>query len=108
MLLILVHVVMEYVHLVIDHYLINLINMNEFVIQISCGYAHNLLLTNKNNVFSFGWNASKQCVPHKNDNYILLPYYLDKQSTLKMNKQSHIQTIHCTSNGSIIIFDNLI
>ena len=100
-----------------DPYLIQL--NDEFVIEMECGYAHSLILTNKNNVYSFGWNASKQCLPwldkqrdpdkefdfdlYKTNSYVLSPYHLDKEKVLKLDKHCHIQSIFCSANASMII-----
>eukprot|EP01084_Bolivina_argentea_P008605 16108_1 len=87
-----------------DPYLI-LFN-NEYVQQIACGFRHSIVLTNKNNLYSFGSNMSKECSPYVKDNSILSPYYLDKEKELKIDKTSYIEYIAATSDGASIIVIN--
>ena len=74
----------------IDPYLIELKNNDEFVVKISCGWYHNLLLTNKNNVYSFGNNEHNQCTISVTDECILSPYLLDKRKELKLYYDNYI------------------
>ena len=80
-------------------------NRNEYVIQGSVGGNHNVLLTNKNNVWTFGSNWSKKC---GNDIFppvydVDKPYLMDKEKDLKINKTDKIQMVIATTNATLIV-----
>ena len=93
---------------ILDPYLLKLKDENEFIIKASCGYGHNLLLTSKNNVYSFGFNRYNQCTASVNDECILSPYLLDKEKELKLVYDNFIYSV-CDvlayDDNSIIFID---
>eukprot|EP01084_Bolivina_argentea_P173780 301031_1 len=77
---------------------------DEYIIQISCGDCHNLLLSNKNRAYSFGGNSYAQSSPFVNGD-IHSPHYLDKQNELKIDINSYIDNVKCLSCASLIIIN---
>ena len=59
-----------------DPYLLSLNDETECIVKVSCGDRHTLLLINKNNIYSFGWNKYNQCTISVKDECISSPYLL--------------------------------
>ena len=82
-------------------------NDDEFVVKASCGKYHNLLLTNKNNIYSFGWNYYNQCTISQQE-FILKPYLLCKEKELGLvydNYLYHPCDVLAYYHNSIIFID---
>ena len=79
----------------------------EYVVQIACGQYHNLVLTNWNNVYSFGYNHVHQCLSgcQWKYEYVLNPYLLDKKSELGLDGNAFIERVMCINHESIIIIN---
>ena len=90
-------------HYITEPHLINLVN--NYVVQMSCGFDHSVLLTNDNRVYSFGDNNQNQCSSVCKDNTILLPYYLDKQKEFKISSKSYVDRILASTEQTIIIIN---
>ena len=76
----------------------------ENVIQIACGQYHNVILTNKNQCYSFGYNHCHQCLSGPNSaDYILSPHLMDKESELKISPSAFIERVICINHESLII-----
>ena len=93
---------------VINPYLLRLKDSNEYIIKANCGLGHYLLLTNKNNVYSFGLNDNNQCTTSIKDMFILLPHLLNKKEELKLvynNFMYFVCDVLAFDDNSIIFVD---
>ena len=81
---------------------------DERIEKISCGVSHTLLITEYNQVYSFGYNGSHRCSSlMKNYAHITSPYRISKSNELQMNENTLIADVVAAFDSSIIIIDPL-
>ena len=84
----------------------NKLQIKDKIIDASCGFNHNLLLTEKHKIYSFGDNSKQQCSKIEFDeNVITLPLKLSKEHEFGIDDNCFIEKIHCSRNESLIIVD---
>ena len=77
---------------------------NDIIIDGSCGVEHTILLSNKNNVITFGSNEYNQCSSlQPSYSNIKSPHILSKSNEIKINETNYIQKVIALRYESIII-----
>eukprot|EP01084_Bolivina_argentea_P254331 427549_1 len=79
-----------------------LIDVNDIIIDISCGGDHSIVLTEKNNLFFWGFNGFGQC-SSISDHYIWEPQLFNKRKEL--GAKYFIEKVICLHNETIIVID---
>ena len=78
---------------------------DEYGIVLCCGYSHNLLITNRNRVYSWGFNKYRQCTVIHSDESVISPHLIDKQKEIGIDITDYIHKIIALPAESIIVID---
>eukprot|EP01084_Bolivina_argentea_P270834 460617_1 len=78
---------------------------NEYVEQVSCGAHHSVVLTNKNRVYSFGYNMHGECTVIYEDDIMCYAHLVDKSSEMNIDDNAYIEYV-IAANDSSIVFIN--
>ena len=86
--------------LIFDNY-----DKNIKIINISCGYGHNMLLSDTNNVIGFGLNNFNQCSSILKDELITKPYIWNKNDELGIDGYCYVDRIIAMRKDTIVIIN---
>jgi len=73
------------------------------IIDIAAGNNHNLLLTQQNEILSFGSNANGQC--GSSGDRITAPIVISKERDCAIGKDSYVEKLLCLNDKSLVIID---
>ena len=82
-----------------DPQLIVLNDKNERIIDISCGRYHNILLTDRNNIYGFGENIG--CNILSDEECIVYSHLIDKEKELGLKHNEYIEAVYAVSSNMI-------
>jgi RCC1 and BTB domain-containing protein len=75
------------------------ISFNSKVKQIECGWYHTMVLTDNNDIFTWGKNDEGQCGTGTNE-------IVESPFNVKINENSNIKSIVCGNYHSLVLYDN--
>ena len=81
------------------------ISDDESIVSIACGESHTVVLTDRNNVYSWGLNRYCQCSVLLGYGPVVRPYLMDKENEIGIGKEEYIAKVLASKNGTIIIVD---
>jgi len=75
------------------------------IINGACGWNHNVLLTEDNEIFTFGDNANKQCSKTSQKNVIKIPTKLSKYDEFRVHENYFVDFVMASNQHTLIICD---
>ena len=81
------------------------LKIDDKIIDIAAGTNHNLLLTEQNQILSFGLNGDGQCSMKIIEHRIASPIVVSKEEQFGVGKNSFVEKVLCVNDKSMIIVD---
>ena len=82
-------------------------NKKDGIISGDIGQGHTVLLTNNNNIITFGNNKYKQCSVLNKKDKIATPYYMNKSKEIGIDSDSFIERVIALNFETIIIINQI-
>eukprot|EP01083_Nonionella_stella_P098467 276923_1 len=79
---------------------------DDYVVDGACGEQHTVLLSNKNNVITFGDNSYHQCSTWQDDTS--KPYVVSKTNELHISESAFVEKVFCLNFETIIIINPMV
>jgi len=74
----------------------------DFVVDVDCGWFHNLMLTKQSKVITFGDNSDHQCSTEIANGYIGSPHVIDQEQEMGLTDKECVYAIKALSFGSMV------